>query len=200
MAKVQKADKGLNTRLDEFEKQMFVLKLTYEKYFSGQEPIEPVRDRDDVRRMLRDLQLETINNTAQRHRLTTLKARYTSLDLYLTRNLVLWERGQHPRQKFKADLHERERSGQSPEEQAAAARPRRLTPEEKDELAFRAVFEKYVEARKQCNQPTDLNYDSVRDVLKKQVTTIKTRFGCKSVKFRVTVEEGKAKVKAVPLT
>jgi hypothetical protein len=57
-----------------------------------------------------------------------------------------------------------------------------------------------VEARKQCNQPTDLNYDSVRDVLKKQVTTIKTRFGCKSVKFRVTVEEGKAKVKAVPLT
>ena len=44
-----------------------------------------------------------------------------------------------------------------------------------------------------------MSFESVRDVLQKQVRTIKSRYRCDAVKFRVTVEDGKAKVKAVPL-
>ena len=52
--------------------------------------------------------------------------------------------------------------------------------------------------RRSCGQAGDLSFEAVRDVLSKQVATIKSRYGCADVKLRVTVEDGKAKVKAVP--
>ena len=197
MARRDKLDIAFNARLDEFEKRMFVLKMEYEKHFSGLERIEPLRERDDLRRFVRELQQMTVNSTRQKHRLRTLRARYSSMELYWQRNLVMIERGTHPKMKFRANLHDRER-GQAPTE-SAAPRKRQLTPEERESKAYQSVYDKYMEARKSCGQATEMSYDSVRDVLQKQVRTIKSRYRCKAVKFRVTVEDGKAKVKAVPL-
>ena len=59
-------------------------------------------------------------------------------------------------------------------------------------------LDKYIEARGKCGQSVDISFDAVRDALKKQVRTIKSTYNCESVKFRVVVEDGKAKVKAVP--
>ena len=54
VARVLKENKGLNSRLDELERRMFVLKLQYEKYFSGLERREPIRERDEVKRFFHD--------------------------------------------------------------------------------------------------------------------------------------------------
>jgi len=70
---------------------------------------------------------------------------------------------------------------------------------EREERAYRMVFDKYVEARRQCGQSTDLGFDAVREALSKQVRQIKSTYNVESVKFRVVVEDGKAKVKAVPV-
>ena len=117
------------------------------------------------------------------------------MELYWTRNLVQIERGTHRKMKFRANLSERNRVSQT----EAAPKARRPPPQDRDDDAYRQVFDKYVHARRKCGQSDDLAYESIRDVLKKQVRTIKSRYRCKSVKFRVTVEDGKAKVKAVPL-
>ena len=53
--------------------------------------------------------------------------------------------------------------------------------------------------RKKTGQSNDMSYDSVRAALSKQVRTIKSRYRCKTVKFKVSIEDGKAKVKAVPV-
>ena len=107
------------------------------------------------------------------------------------------ERGTHPKMKFQANLKDRER-GLAPEA-TKVERKRRLTPQEREDKAYQAVYSKYMSARKNCGQNASMSYESVRDVLQKQVRTIKSRYRCKAVKFRVTVEDGKAKVKAVPL-
>ena len=197
MARRDKVDIALNNRLDEFEQRLFILKVEYDKYFSGIERIEPLRERDDLRRLLRELTTTPVQSTRQKHRLRTLRARFTSMELFWQRNLVMIERGTHPKMKFRADLHERQRKA-TPEGEAAP-QPRRLTQEEREAQAYQAVYNKYLEARKACGQSTDMSFESIRDVLQKQVRTIKSRYQCTSVKFRVTVEDGKAKVKAVPL-
>ena len=46
---------------------MFLLKIQYEKYFSGLEKIEPLKEREELRRVVRDLMREFIPNTRQRH-------------------------------------------------------------------------------------------------------------------------------------
>jgi hypothetical protein len=40
----------------------------------------------------------------------------------------------------------------------------------------------------------------MRDTLRNQTRQIKSNFQCESVRFRVVVEDGKARVKAVPVT
>lgn len=202
MARKQKIDRGLAQKLDEFEQRLFVLKIDYQKYFSGIDKFEPMRERDDLKRLMREITRLPVSATRQKHRVRSLRARFASMELFWTRQLVQIERGTHPKMKFRADLADRRRaaSAGTPEATAPAAeRPKRLTAEEREDKAYRQVYDKYVAARRKCGQGDDLAFDSIRDVLKKQVRTIKSRYRCSSVKFRVTVEDGKAKVKAVPL-
>ncbi len=200
MAKREKIDRGLEQTMDEFEQRLFVLKIDYEKYFSGIERIEPLRERDDLKRLLRELTIQPVLATRQKHRLRTLRARFASMELYWTRNLVQIERGTHPKMKFRADLADRARQATAAAPEAApAVRRREPSAEEREDAAYKAVYDKYLAARKKCGQSEDIAFESIRDVLQKQVRTIKSRYRCTSVKFRVTVEEGKAKVKAVPI-
>ena len=75
VARVRKENQALNSRLDELERRMFVLKLQYEKYFSGLERKEPIRERDAVRRFLHDLMQEPITNGRQRFKLCSRHGR-----------------------------------------------------------------------------------------------------------------------------
>lgn len=190
---------------------MFLLKITYEKYFSGLERIEPARERDEIRRVFHDLMESPITNATQRFRFQSLKSRFQSLELYWQRNLVQIERGTHPKMRFHADQKDRIRKEQA-ERRAAGVKEPEISPEqiqvlqerqerqEREERAYKLVYDKYVEARGKCGQSVDISFDAVRDALKKQVRTIKSTYNCESVKFRVVVEDGKAKVKAVPQT
>ena len=45
----------------------------------------------------------------------------------------------------------------------------------------------------------DLDFARVRGALAKQVRLIKSRYKCDSVRFRIQVEGGRARLKAVPL-
>lgn len=209
MARIERIDRSLASDLDELEQKIFVLKINYEKYFSGIERIEPVRDRDEIKRKFRDFIENPIRNATQRFRFLQLKASFQSLELYWTRNLIQMERGTHPKMKFHADQKAALRKDRGVPAEAAAAEPV-LSPEqqqvlqerrermEREEKAYRIVYDKYVEARRACGQSSDISFDAVRDALKNQVRTIKSHYNCESVKFRVVVENGKAKVKALP--
>ena len=235
MARVQKVDRGLSAQLDEFESRVFLLKINYDKYFSGLDAIEPIRDRDALRRMLRDLLQQPVRNTRQRFRLQNLKARFNTMELFWQRNLAMIERGIHPKQRFRADKREQSRmdeearaaqaavdravaggaghderdddDGEGSEMSAtrpitsrrpSAARPAAEAHQSREAQAYRQVYDRFIEARASCGQSTNLPYESIRETLRKQVDAIKSSTQCSSVRFRVVVEEGKAKVKAIP--
>ena len=203
MARLEKVDRALADRLDEVEQRMFLLKIEYEKYFSGIERKEPLRDRVELQRTIRELTEEPIRGATQRFRHSTLRARFQSLELYWTRNLLMIERGTHPKLKFRADLKEKPKVPGAPAEESTtreqeAVLRQRQEQMEREDRAYRLVFEKFVEARRQCGQGGDVSYDAVRDALRNQVRQIKATYNVDSVKFRIVVENGKAKVKALP--
>lgn len=201
MARMEKADRGLAARLDDVEQQMFLLKIQYEKYFSGLERKEPLKDRLEIQRAIRDFTESPMQNTTQRFRYQGLKARFQSLELYWTRNLLQMERGTHGKMKFRADAKERVRDESGPEKltaQQIQVLAERQAQMDREDRAYRLVFDKYLEARQTCGQTTDLSFDAVRDALRNQVRQIKSTYNVDSVKFRIVVENGKAKVKAVP--
>ena len=195
MAKRQKKDVTLSLRMDEIERRIFLLKILYEKYFSGIERIEPLKERDEIRKMVRDTGLMPMTNTQQRFKYQSLKSKFSSFELYWQRNLVQIERGTHPKQKFRQQMLEKHKRSTPSGNQL---RPT-LTTEQQEDLAYKAVYERFIEARNQCGQNSDIEFDTIRDTLKRQVRSIKSKFRVERVKFRVAIEDGKARLKAIPV-
>lgn len=193
MAKLQRKDRKVGADLDALEREIQLVKISYEKYFSGVEKIEPAKEREDLRRTIRDFDRANFIALVQRHRYQTLRSRFISLDTYIQRNLFQIERGTHPRFKFRADLAARNEGG-APGPQVSDFEKRRIA----EERTFRDVYERYIEARRVAGQHTDVDFDRVRSAIRKQVRQIQSRYKCSSVKFRVQVEDGVARIKAVP--
>ena len=197
MAKRDKKDHGLNSRLDEIERSIFRIKVAYEKYFNGIERFEPLKELEDLKRTIRDIMVTPIRNTQQRYRFTQLKARLSSLEMYWRRNVSQMERGVHPKQIFRANL--KESQTQEAQRLQQERRERQKMERQMQERRFRSVYDQLVDARRQTGQSTNISFDSVRDSLKKQTRMIKSKFKCDDVQFRVEIQDGKPKMKAVPV-
>jgi hypothetical protein len=202
LASRAKVDRGLSSQLDEFEQRMFLLKIQYEKYFSGTEKLEPSREREMLQRFLRDLTEDpnAIKNPTQRHRFDGLKARLGSFEYYWTRQLRMLEQGTHPRQKFKQKIREQEKAELLRAEREKLARDRRRKSTDRDEDAYRSVYQQYMEVRGKCGQDVNVPFETVRQALEKQAGVLKSKYNCKSIRFKVVEEDGKARVKAIPVT
>lgn len=197
MAKRDKKDHGLNSKLDEIERSIFRIKVAYEKYFNGIERFEPLKELEDLKRTIRDIMVTPIRNTQQRYRFTQLKARLSSLEMYWRRNVSQMERGVHPKQVFRANL--KESQTQEAQRLQQERRERQKMERQMEERRFRSVYDQLVDARRQTGQSTNISFDSVRESLKKQSRMIKSKFKCDDVQFRVEIQDGKPKMKAVPV-
>ena len=190
MARKQRIDRVVAADLDQLERHIQLVKIAYEKYFSGVERLEPGKEREDLRRKVREMDRHRFIALVQRHRYQTLRSRFISLDTYIQRNLFQIERGIHPRFKFRADLAARR--GGPP--QVSDFERRRIA----EESTYKDVYDRYLEARRIAGQHTEVDFDRVRSAIKRQVKTIQSRYKCSSVKFKVQVEDGVARIKAVP--
>ncbi len=197
MAKRDKKDFGLNSKLDEIERNIFRIKVAYEKYFNGIERFEPLKELEDLKRLIRDIMRNPIRNTQQRYRFTQLKARLSSMEMYWKRNVSQMERGVHPKQVFRANL--KESQAQTAQRLQQERREQQKMEREMEERRFRSVYDQLVNARRKTGQSTDISFDSVRNTLKKQSRMIKSKFKCDDVQFRVEIQNGKPKMKAVPV-
>jgi hypothetical protein len=199
MARREKIDRGFDQRLDELERRLFLLKVQYEKYFMGIDKIEPIRERDDLKRFMRDLGRTPINNTMQKHKFRTLKASIMSRENYWTRNLLMIERGTHPRFKLRADRNDTARADRARLERQQRQAARHAAARDREERSMNEVYHQYIEARRSCGQSTNLAYEDMREALQQQAGRLKTTHRAQGVRFKVEVKDGKAKVKAVPV-
>jgi hypothetical protein len=75
----------------------------------------------------------------------------------------------------------------------------RAQPDDED-AHFREVFEKFLETKKQCGEPTaGLTYEKFLVTLRKNRDQIVSRHGARKVRFTVYVKAGKAALKATPI-
>ena len=162
------------------------LKLDYDRYFLGTRPREPVVLRADVDKLIAIYSNQAITNSGLRFRFSSICSRYQALKRQWCEILRQIEQGTYARHRFKAALHERQR-GAVPAEAPSAA------PE-----APRAdLFEAYRAARESCGQDTrNVTPAALERVISEQREALRARFGDAEFRFRVVVEDGRAKIKA----
>jgi hypothetical protein len=220
-ARAQAQDDELE-KVDEAIKE---LRVMYEKYFAGVERIEPLKHRDDVKKMLRRLGGEQMKNTARRFRLQTLQATLITFEQHWNRITRQIEEGTFKRDKVRAEklLAKPPKTKElSPEAQAEAAiaeaHKAKAAPAAKapapaptkapaaaspavpaaggDEL--KKLHEIYVKTRRDLGDQAAVPLDAFAATVAKQTAAIKSQYKCQNVDFKVAVKDGKAILKATP--
>lgn len=169
------------------------LRFEYEQYFVGSRPREPVLTRGDVNKLVAKYSNVGIQNTALRFKFNNLCSRFFAMRRQWDETLRKIEAGTYERHVFKAKLHERER-GVAPEPLPSAAAGNETTDGGTD------LFEAYSKAKAACGEDVAaLSREKLDQLVAKQREAIRAKTGCEEVRFRVVVENGKAKLKATPI-
>jgi len=163
------------------------LRREYEQYFLGTRPREPILLAGEVRKLIAIQTNTPFPNTALKFKFSSICSRYQAFNRQWQETLRKIEQGTYNRHRFKADLHERDAAEERPA--AAAAGGSRA-----DDLA---IYKAYVEARRACGQDVaNLSPAKLQAVLREQEKRLRARYGEAEIRFRVVVEDGKAKLKA----
>lgn len=170
------------------------LRLDYEQYFLGSRPREPVMLRGEVQKIVSIYSNVPIQNTGHRFKFSSLCSRFLTLKRQwdLTQRKI--EDGTYERHVFKARLHARGSATRSADATAAAPAPPQAPPTPDD------LFTRYLDACRSVGQSTSgLTRERLDRVMADQRDALRGRLGCSDVRFRVVVEDGKAKLKASPV-
>lgn len=163
--------------------------MEYEQYFMGSRPREPMLTRAEVQKIVARFSNTPIQNTALRFRFNNLCSRYHAFKRQWDAILKRIEEGTYERQVFRANLKDRERSA------TVAAGANTAGAADGGDL-----FDAYLAARKKCGEGTKgIDRERLDGVIAKQRAAIQQKYGCKDVRFRVVVEDGKTKLKATPV-
>jgi hypothetical protein len=162
------------------------LKREYDQYFLGTRPREPGLFAAEIRKTIAQISNTPFQNTGMKFRFSTICSRYQAFNRRWQETLRKIDQGTYERHQFKARLHERDSASDS-----AAA------PPSGGKLDDPSVYQAYVDARRACGQSVEnLSPAKLQAVLKQQAAQIRDRHGTAEVRFRVVVEDGKAKLKA----
>jgi hypothetical protein len=172
-----------------------MLRNEYEQYFLGSRKREPQLLRGEVQKIINYYANVPIRNTGHRFKFNNLRARYFAFRRHWDDTQRKIEDGSYERHRFQAELHERER-GVAADEPKEVGRP--AAPAGRNDLD--QLYLAWIDARSATGQPTaGLTREKLAAQLEQQTKTIQERFGAGEVRFRVVVEDGRAKLKASPV-
>lgn len=209
-------NREIDEELTELEINLKRLRLEYEQFFRGAMRREPIALRGKVQKSINLFSSEPPRNSALKFRFNSLNARYQSQRQLWGRTMREMEAGTYKAHKFKIKLIESEEQARMQElseleRQEAALQERRASPVHAgaSEAASTAaaspkrgaldqLHDALISARSRTGQATsDLTREKLAELVKRQTEAIRAQRGADAkVKFKVVIEDNKAKLKA----
>jgi hypothetical protein len=196
---------GLPEELDGLEQQIRRLQIEWEKFFGGVERKPPTEFATRVEALIRRYAGEELRNNSDRFRYHGLTARYNTMNELWNKKLRAREEGRP------VGIHGARAEHLAMERQAhmAPSAPHsppqgqggevRVTSPEQDQEAVRALFERFVEARKSTGETASVRFENFQKMIAQQASRILTEKGARAVDFRLETKDGKVSLKARPI-
>lgn len=207
---------GLKEDVEQFENKLTKLKVDYEQYFMKVVRREPAKLRDEMDKFVLNYSNKSITNTQYKFRLNAAVAKYNAYKQYWNRVLRDIEEGKfmhraeggfalpaannnnHLSGGQPTDLTEPEEledAAPQPHEAPKPAPPPKA--EARDETE--EVYRKFIEARRQCGEPTEgITKDSLSKSIEQSKKLIADKYKTFDVELKVLIKDGKAKLTIVP--
>jgi len=171
-----KEEMDINTQLSLLEARIRDLKLSYDRYFTRDLKLEPVRKKEDVERLILKLSKIHFVKVNQKFTYENIISRFISLKSYWYKRLRTLE-------------------------SAAAKKPQEVkTPVSSPEVGdYKQVYNNYIKLVTSLNPAAKITpYETIRQTLEKKRRELVTQYKCEDVEFRVECEGKKLKFKAIP--
>lgn len=216
MARLDKDGRKLKHTLEGVQTFLNVTNTEYEMYFLGVLKKAPHDKERELKRMFRDIFDMNITNTSLAFKARTLIARYNTLKMKWLRTCRQIEEGTYHRQRFMADLKDKQRAQEGGpsaetlrEEIKALVRgedvpevrpPARGNARRGHEVGSDALFEQYQQVRRDLGQEKSGDRKAMEARLNQRAQEVKKKYGCKDVRFDIVEENGRSRVKVIPVT
>ena len=183
--------------LNEIERQTRLLRVEWDKFFSGVEKKLPAEMKARVEMLIRKYANAEIRDNAQRFRYMALSGTYSTLNELWMKKLRLREEGKafgvHG---LKADAL----PAAPPPEARTPARGgfgggHRVTDPERDQEQMRALYESFAAARLMTGE-AGVRFEKFQDIIRSQTSRILSQKGATAVEFRIETKDGKVSLKA----
>jgi len=190
---------SIMAEIDKLEAKLMRLKVDYEQYFTRVIRREPVKLREEVESIIRHYSNKNITNTSAKFRYNSLVARYNSFKQYWTRTLRAIEEGTFWRKAEGEGRRVHPPPVDRPEPPARAPRTESVGPSGGDGDELRSVYEKYIESRRSCNEPTEgVSYEKLARTIENTRKKVEEKYNVKDVDLKVYVKDGKTHLAITP--
>ena len=197
---------GLQEDLDGLEQSIRRLQIEWEKFFGGVERKPPTEAAARVEALIRRYGGEDLRNNSDRFRYQGLTARYNTFNELWNKKLRAREEGRpvgiHGTRAEQLAM-ERQTHTSVPGDPSSAPKGHggevRVTSPERDQEAVKALFERFVEARKSTGETGPVRFENFQKVIAQQASRILSEKGARAVDFRLETKDGKVSLKARPI-
>lgn len=180
---------GVKEDMEKFKEQMEALKKAYDQYFLGNTRFPPTKLRDELERFVRTYSLRRSPKSVDNFLINSTFATFSTYRNYWDKILKMIENGDFKR-------------GEEARPQLAFAgvkKPTTVVLGSPENGKIKQLYEMFINAKKKCGEDTSrLTFEKVYASIKTQIPQIKNKFKCERVEFKVAIEDGRAKLKAVP--
>ncbi len=226
ISRYKPSDQELVRLMNEVEAQMNAVKVEYELYFLQQARIAPAQKDKRLGVKVREMDRHFTTNTQLKFKRNALRSRYGALRTQWDRIMGQIEAGTYHRHRVVADRRDGARMAQearmrearapaageteadgttagdpapAPREGPGAKRRIKLPKGVYTEGSGK-LFKAFAAAREKTGEGTSgLDEKKLKMTLKQHANAVKARTGVKHVAFRVAVEDGKTRVKVIPI-
>jgi len=184
---------ALSNRLEELRK-------AYDRYFIGVDKLEPQADRRRFQMELDAILGAPSPNTQVRFQVAQIKGKYLTLSQYWSRVLREIEDGTYARDRFRAELKDKQRGDGARDTTRAQAAASAGTAAIDGEVVER-VFRAYVMAKQKCNEATEgVSREKLAEMLSRHAAKLAESGGGGRPDFKVIIKDGKARIVARGVT
>jgi len=172
------------------------LRRDYELYFKGDLRRQPLTERQQLQEALDKLQATYVTNTQVKFRIQTVANSFLAACRYWDRILLQIEMGTYKPDRFKADMRVGRINPETREMEKPVFQPppKKDLLEDREERTLRSLHAQFIEARRVTGESADVSYDTFKRSVQKQKPALESKLGG-PVRFKIVIENGKAKVK-----
>ncbi|MGB9734774.1 MAG: MXAN_5187 C-terminal domain-containing protein [bacterium] len=165
---------NIDAQLSLLEARIRDLKFDYDRYFTKDLKLEPVRKREDVERLILKLSKMNFVKASQRFTYENIISRYIALKTYWDKRLRTLET-------------------------LSSKKPVETVSEKVESDRYQQVYNDYVKLVTALNPSAKLvTYDNIKSTLDSKRSELIAQYKCKDVEFKVEIENKKLKFKAIP--